>query len=366
MIKMRNANALIFSLLSHLARSSRLLLISLFFIALSCASLWAQEWSYQLKEVVNAGEKTTLSLKAPEALKNVKVELSSPNQKTIVQSFKQMDTTKTYPITWLPPKGVSEWTAKITSNNQGNTMEVVLEFAVTSGDAAQIGFIEEGSDLASGFIYLKSSQPIERAELEAYDDSGDMIWNQTVSIVKNDGKDLVKFEPRGGAIPRRVDMKVYDSIGNWIGLRVVRWYAEVPHEDVLFESAKSEIIASEQPKMDHAVQAVQEEIAKFRKAMGSDAAEVDLQLYVSGYTDTVGNPADNEKLSRERAKSIASYFKKKGLPIQIFFAGFGERALAVQTADQQDEPRNRRALYVVANHSPSGPNFPSQHWQKLP
>ncbi len=353
MFNMRNANALIF--------------VFLFLIfSLVSTSLWAQEWSYQLKEVVNAGEKTTLSLKAPELLKNVKVELSSPNQKTVVQSFKVMDTIKTYPITWLPPKGISQWTAKITSSDQGNTMEAVLEFSVTSGDAAEIGFIEEGSDLASGSIYLKSTQVIDRAELEAYDDEGQLLWNQDVSIVRQEGKDLVKFEPRGGAIPRRIDMKVYDSIGNWIGLRVVRWYAEVPHEDVLFESAKSEILASEQPKMDHAVKAVQDEIAKFRKAMGSDSAEVDLQLYVSGYTDTVGNPADNEKLSRERAKSIASYFKKKGLAIQIFFAGFGERALAVQTADQQDEARNRRALYVVANHSPAGPNFPSAQWQKLP
>ncbi len=341
-----------------------MLSFSLFLLLTS--TILAQEWSYELKEVVNVGQKTTLSLKSPENLKNVKVELSAEGQKTIVQTFKQMDSTKTYPITWLPPKGVSSWKAKISANQEGHTVEAVLEFDVTSGDAAQIFFVEEGSDLASGSIYLKATQEIQRAELDAFGDEGESLWQQTVSIVQDKGVYLVKFEPRGGPIPRRVELKVYDAIGNWIGLRIVRWYAEVPHEDVLFESAKSEILGNEQPKMDRAVKAVLEEIEKFKKAMGNTDASIDLQLYVSGYTDTVGNPADNEKLSRERAKAIAMYFKKQGLPIQIYYAGFGERALAVQTADQQDEPKNRRALYVVANHFPSGPNFPSSQWTKLP
>jgi outer membrane protein OmpA-like peptidoglycan-associated protein len=328
--------------------------------------LFAQEWSYELTETVTAGQKATLSLKAPYLLKNVKIALSASGQKTVIQSFKEMDTTKTYPITWLPPKGISSWTAKITAVQDGNTVDAALEFEITSGDAAQIFFVEEGSDLASGSIYLKATQAIERAELDAFGDEGESLWQQTVVIAQEKGIYLVKFEPRGGPIPRRVELKVYDSIGNWIGLRIVRWYAEVPHEDVLFESAKSEILGTEQPKMNRAVKAVLEEIEKFKKAMGTQDASIDLQLYVSGYTDTVGNPSDNERLSRERAKAIASYFKKQGLPIQIFYAGFGERALAIQTADQQDEPKNRRALYVVANHFPSGPNFPSSQWTKLP
>ena len=118
--------------------------------------------------------------------------------------------------------------------------------------------------------------------------------------------------------------------------------------------------------MHEAIEAVAAELRKYRRAMGDASAKLDLQLYVGGYTDTVGDAQDNLKLSQARARSIAEYFKRKGVEIPIMYAGFGERALLVKTPDNTDEARNRRALYIVANTPPQGEGFPGGAWRRLP
>jgi outer membrane protein OmpA-like peptidoglycan-associated protein len=67
----------------------------------------------------------------------------------------------------------------------------------------------------------------------------------------------------------------------------------------------------------------------------------------------VGDGAYNMKLSRERARSIAGWFRKRGTHIPIAFEGFGETALAVSTADGVDEPRNRRVDYILSMDEPT-------------
>ena len=66
----------------------------------------------------------------------------------------------------------------------------------------------------------------------------------------------------------------------------------------------------------------------------------------------VGDAGSNEKLSLDRARSIAGWFKKAGFPGDIYYAGMGERGLAVATGDNVDEAKNRRAVYTLAATSP--------------
>jgi outer membrane protein OmpA-like peptidoglycan-associated protein len=68
-------------------------------------------------------------------------------------------------------------------------------------------------------------------------------------------------------------------------------------------------------------------------------------IVVDGYTDTTGTPDHNIDLSRERAESVASALMKEGVnDRRIETHGFGETHLAVPTADQVSEPRNRRVV----------------------
>jgi OmpA-OmpF porin, OOP family len=69
---------------------------------------------------------------------------------------------------------------------------------------------------------------------------------------------------------------------------------------------------------------------------------------VTGYTDTVGSVAHNDELSRNRAAQIRQIFLDRGFPpIHIEAVGRGERELAIPTADEVDEPRNRRVTIEV-------------------
>ena len=66
-------------------------------------------------------------------------------------------------------------------------------------------------------------------------------------------------------------------------------------------------------------------------------------VLVIGHTDTVGDLAGNDRLSAQRAETVKAFLVDIGIPAQrIRTAGRGERELLVPTADEVDEPRNRR------------------------
>ena len=66
-------------------------------------------------------------------------------------------------------------------------------------------------------------------------------------------------------------------------------------------------------------------------------------VLVIGHTDTVGDADDNDRLSAQRAETVKGFLVGIGIPAQrIRTAGRGERELLVPTADNVDEPRNRR------------------------
>ncbi|HEY8923491.1 MAG TPA: OmpA family protein, partial [Polyangia bacterium] len=52
-------------------------------------------------------------------------------------------------------------------------------------------------------------------------------------------------------------------------------------------------------------------------------------------------------------QSISRWFKGHGLRIPVAYEGFGESALAVQTADNVDEIRNRRVDYILSIDEPA-------------
>ena len=66
---------------------------------------------------------------------------------------------------------------------------------------------------------------------------------------------------------------------------------------------------------------------------------------VYGFTDTTGGDALNQRLSEQRAQSVADYLAARGVARSRFATrGFGESydQLRIKTADGVDEPLNRR------------------------
>jgi len=71
-------------------------------------------------------------------------------------------------------------------------------------------------------------------------------------------------------------------------------------------------------------------------------------VIVIGHTDTVGNDAANDALSRQRADVVRAAFVARGLAAdKVVTIGRGKREPAVATGDGVAEPRNRRVEILV-------------------
>ena len=72
------------------------------------------------------------------------------------------------------------------------------------------------------------------------------------------------------------------------------------------------------------------------------------QVEVIGHTDTVGSQDYNQQLSLKRAAAIRDRLAKEGVDRNsISIAGRGKLDLAVATADQVPDPKNRRVVIIV-------------------
>ena len=72
------------------------------------------------------------------------------------------------------------------------------------------------------------------------------------------------------------------------------------------------------------------------------------EILVTGHTDTTGTAAQNDALSLMRAQQVRQMFIQRSFPAtRIEAVGRGERELAVPTADNVSEPRNRRVTIEV-------------------
>ena len=103
---------------------------------------------------------------------------------------------------------------------------------------------------------------------------------------------------------------------------------------VYFEVGGTTLTPASQQVMNEALMAAQ-------SRSGSD-------IVVTGHTDTKGALEQNDMLSQRRAQEVAQLFVERQFPSKrIEAVGRGERELAVPTADEVDEPRNRRVTIEV-------------------
>ena len=247
----------------------------------------------------------------------------------------------------------------------GMCMALVLGLCATADagrrKALDISIAKSDVDLENRTLYFKINRPADSAEIRVLSPEGKVLAERTklYNGAKAGTKLSIEWPKLLGknADNFKIELKVTDVDEFWIGWEVVRFYLDIPHEDVVFESGKWEIRQSETHKLDAALKLLIDAVDKYKKNM-------DCQLYIAGHTDTVGSIASNRELSRQRAHAIARYFRKNGLKsIPLFVRGFGEESLAVDTGDNVDEERNRRAQYILTNYPPSmsGPGG----WSKI-
>lgn len=241
--------------------------------------------------------------------------------------------------------------------DDGGTGEMPLNFQVAIVDAVKLFWDAADFDLDGSRMVVSSDRPMVDLQIDVYGgEAGERIGGG-----RQPGESRtsvpVTWVSEGEVL--KIDITVTDELGTRSTLTLLPWSYAIPHDDVVFETNKAAILPSEAPKLEAAWEEIEAVVAKY-------GAIVEMQLYVAGYTDTVGDPASNRALSQRRARSIAQWFRTRGFTRPVFVQGFGEDALAVPTPDGTDEQRNRRALYVLAARTPSiSTDLPRSAWQKL-
>ncbi|HLK37787.1 MAG TPA: OmpA family protein [Polyangiaceae bacterium] len=221
------------------------------------------------------------------------------------------------------------------------------------GDAAagerstlQIAIDKSKVDLALHHLEVKASHDLAKLTLKVTGESGATLADVTREFSSYPaGKALVvEWQPSSDEPVVRIEVFVYDQDGYYKGVALTPWTVTIPHEEVNFKHDSAAIEDSEKPKLEASFVKVTEALARH--------PEIHVTLFIGGHTDTVGDAGYNLRLSRLRAQAIAKWFRQRGLKIPIAFEGFGESALLVKTADEVDEPRNRRVDYILSVDEP--------------
>ena len=243
----------------------------------------------------------------------------------------------------------------------GGTGSMPLSFQIQQFKPLKIKLDRSNVDLENKTLTVGLDRPASRYLIQVLDVDGAIIGegSKDVSPSENLSPQLMDWT-QTDPDPAIIRVKAEDIHGFFAQLDLLPWHYNIPHEDVVFSSGSAEIQSDEVYKLTDVQAEIQKVVDRY-----SHIATVN--LYVGGYTDTVGNAASNTTLSQNRAKSIAKWFKDSGFQGEIYYQGFGEKGLAVATPDNTDEVRNRRAAYIVAAEAPPiSSDLPSSNWTKLP
>lgn len=347
-----------------LRKAAALVLSAGLALGLAAAPAAAQEanFSYRTQDIVDAGEPGLLILLPQKDVRDVVLELSSAKGRQIIKRG-ALPAGMEHRIQFKTPAGVTPWHARLTARVDGPPVTMEFDFEVAALPPLEVRIERAGTNLPAGKVVLSANRPLKSADVQVFDKGGEQVVDTAVDLAGQANPITVTWRETGPDI-RRVDLKLTDAHGTWTMMRAVSWYAEIPHVDVIFDSAKWDIRPDETAKLDPAVGAINSELDRFRAELGREAA-TDAALYVAGHTDTVGSPADNAVLSEKRARAIAEYFRGKGVKVPVYYLGAGERGLAVETGDNVDEARNRRAVYVLSNAPPGVGAYAGGGWHKL-
>ena len=203
-------------------------------------------------------------------------------------------------------------------------------------------------------IALEMDRPASKVDVEVYGDGGRVMasTSRTFDAAPAGTRLEVPWVPRLEGPALRVKVTAWDTGGMFVTSESFPWSLSIPHEEVVCESGRAEIRPAEEPKLKAAVLALRREVTRYAGSVAIDRKRI--HLFVAGHTDTVGPSSSNRKLSEERARSIARWFRRAGIDILIYYRGFGEDVPKVATPDETDEAQNRRADYDIAVEPPTG------------
>ncbi len=119
-------------------------------------------------------------------------------------------------------------------------------------------------------------------------------------------------------------------------LQPIEINASIVLRNIFFDFNKYEVKPESQVELDKVAQLLQDNPT--------------VKIQIAGYTDNVGNAADNLKLSQNRAKAVVAYLTAKGIDAKRLSAkGYGETVAVADNKTEEGRAQNRRTeLKVIA------------------
>lgn len=340
-----------------------LLALALFLLAAPnvAAQANAALFDYQVNAKVQTDQGApVLVLRAREFIKSGEVTMERSDGKKHTVQLGKMKPSQEKRIAFRQPKGSFKWKITVTGESQFNqTMNQQFETETAWVDPIALRVNPEQVQVGEGKLILNSNVPLDKVDIEVFDNDGAKFVETTQSIGGKNGDILVTWSPAKAEVGA-IRLRATDVAGFWSAVLLEPFWVDIPHREVEFNFGKATWDDSETPKLKETLKAV-------HTAMTNHAKKgLHMQLYIVGYTDTVGGHGDNMKLSGARARAIAGWFRKEGLDIPILYQGFGESVLAVPTPDNTPEARNRRAVYILGNSPPpTSAQIPRAAWKRL-
>jgi outer membrane protein OmpA-like peptidoglycan-associated protein/tetratricopeptide (TPR) repeat protein len=114
-----------------------------------------------------------------------------------------------------------------------------------------------------------------------------------------------------------------------IPLQPLEVNAAIVLKNIFFDVNKFELKKESQVELDNVVRLMNENPT--------------LRIQISGHTDNIGKPADNQLLSNNRAKSVVSYIITKGINLKrLSNSGFGDKVPLADNKTEEGRAKNRR------------------------
>lgn len=119
-----------------------------------------------------------------------------------------------------------------------------------------------------------------------------------------------------------------------IPLQPLEANATVVLKNIFFDVNKYELKPESQVELDNVVKLMRENPT--------------LKIQINGHTDNIGKPADNSKLSNDRAKAVVDYITSKTVDAKrLSYQGFGDKIPVADNKTEEGRAQNRRTELKV-------------------
>lgn len=333
-------------------------------VALAAFLTLTDPFSYEYSGQTKPSGEAYVTLRANQDVQDLQVTIEGDG-KTIRKTIPAMGSGQTYTIEWNQSGARAKYQMEVSGDSMQGSFAFEVVKAAPGGKIGQLRVKSSREDIVQRRTATYEA-PFELAsyEYKVYDTDGNVITSKLVTDGVPAGQEFSFTWPAGNEV-FMIWVRGEDTFGRFTEYKLVPWSVEIPHTEINFDSGKWDIKNDEVAKLDEAVAVAFHELVALEKVNEAVQANITPRLYIVGYTDTVGRASSNEKLSRGRAKAIAEYFRDQGFWAAIYYAGMGERGLRVQTEDNVDEVRNRRALYLIGVQEPAAGGQIPARWSKL-